>query len=574
VNPIPHDPERPWLAAYPEGVPADIEPPDAALTEVLERTLARCADRPALDFLGAGTTYRELGDAVQRAAGALHRLGVRRGQRVALVLPNCPQHVVAFYAVLRLGAIVVEHNPLYTADELRGQFADHGAQVAICWSATAPMIVGAGPSTVLSVDLAAALPWRARLALRLPVAAARTARAALGPADPPPGTISWERTVTRTEPLPVDHPHPALDDVAALQYTGGTTGTPKGAILTHANLAANAAQSRAWAQGLVEGQETFLAVLPLFHAYGLTLCLTTAISLGARVVLLPRFDVDQTLDAIRRTRPTFLPGVPPIYARLAERAAERGVDLSCVRRAISGAMPLPPDLVERWERLTGSYLVEGYGMTETSPIAIGNPLSAARRPGSIGVPFPSTRVRVIHPDDLGRDVPAGTPGELLIQGPQVFAGYWNRPEETAATLLPDGWIRTGDIVEVAADGFIRMVDRVKDLIITGGFNVYPGEVEEVLRHHPDVADAAVVGLPTADGSEVVTAAVVAQPGRSPDPEALRAHCRTHLAGYKTPRRIILVPDLPRSVIGKALHRQLREDLLAQPERDAQATRGS
>ena len=562
MNQTPTTSDRPWLAAYPPGVPADIDPPDRALTQILDGTVERCGTRPALDFLGAVTTYRELGDAVARAAAALHRLGVRPGTRVALVLPNCPQHVVAFYATLRLGGVVVEHNPLYTTDELGTQFADHGAEVAVCWSAAVGNVLPVRPHTVLSVDLSAALPASRRLALRLPLPAARAARRALGPSRPPAGTLSWERTVARQTPLPAGHPHPQVSDIAVLQYTGGTTGTPKGAVLTHANLAANAAQSRAWAPGLADGRETFLAVLPMFHAYGLTLCLTTAVSIAARVVLLPRFDVDQALAAIRRTGPTFLPGVPPVYARLAETAPQRGVDLTSIRYALSGAMPLPAELVARWEELTGGLLIEGYGMTETSPITVGNPLGPGRRVGSIGVPYPSTRIRIADPHDPTRDAAAGSPGELLVQGPQVFAGYWNRPEETAATLLPGGWVRTGDLVEADADGFLRMVDRAKDIIITGGFNVYPSEVEDVLRRHPDVADAAVVGLPGPDGSETVAAAVVPRPGRTPEPDQLRAHCREHLAGYKTPRRIRVVPELPRSMIGKALHRQVRAEFLA------------
>lgn len=565
------DQHRPWLSAYAPGVPADISAPDAALTVALERSVQRHPHRPAMDFLGAGTSYLELDRAVQRAAGALHGLGVRAGQRVALVLPNCPQHVVAFYAVLRLGAVVVEHNPLYTRDELATQFGDHGAEVAICWSSVAATVARLGPNRVISVDLAAALPRGRRLALRLPLPTARSARSALGPRKPPPGTLSWDGLLARAVPLPRDHPHPAVADVAVLQYTGGTTGTPKGAILTHANLAANAAQSRAWAPGLGDGTETFLAVLPLFHAYGLTLCLTTAISIAARVVLLPRFEIAHALAAIRRTRPTFLPGVPPIYHGLAEAAAHRGVDLSSIRYALSGAMPLPAELVQRWESLTGSLLIEGYGMTETSPISVGNPISPGRRPGCIGVPYPSTWVRVTDPDDPERDVPPGTRGELLVHGPQVFSGYWNRPDETAATLLPGGWVRTGDIVEMAPDGFIRLVDRAKDLIITGGFNVYPGEVEEVLRRHPDVADAAVVALPSPDGGELVAAAVVPRPGAHPDPHALQAHCRQHLAGYKTPRQVSLVDDLPRSLIGKALRREVRELLLAPGSRSGSAT---
>jgi long-chain acyl-CoA synthetase len=566
------DPHRPWLAAYAPGVPADISAPDVALTGVLERSVQRHPDRPALDFLGATMTYRDLGRAVQRAAGALHQLGVRAGDRVALVLPNCPQHVVAFYAVLRLGAVVVEHNPLYTPDELATQFSDHGARVAVCWSAVAATAARLGPDRVLSVDVAAALPRDRRLALRLPLAAARSARAALGPRTPPPGTGSWEGLTAGGPPLSGSHPHPGVADVAALLYTGGTSGTPKGAILTHTNLAANAAQSRAWAPGLVDGAETFLGVLPFFHAYGLTLCLTTAISLAARVVLLPRFETEQALTAIRRTQPTFLPGVPPIYQNLVEAAERRGVDLSSIRYALSGAMSLPAELVQRWEAASGGLLIEGYGMTETSPISVGNPISAGRRPGSIGVPYPSTRVRVTDPDDPSRDVPPGRPGELLVHGPQVFAGYWNRPEETAATLLPGGWVRTGDIVEMAPDGFIRLVDRAKDLIITGGFNVYPGEVEQVLLRHPDVADAAVVGLPAPAGGELVAAAVVARRGAQPDPDALRAHCRAHLAGYKTPRQITLVDDLPRSLLGKALHRKVR-DMLAPEPRSAELPGG-
>ncbi len=559
----PDDPQRPWLAAYAPGVPADIDPPDLALAALLERSVERFPDRPALDFLGAGTTYRELGDAVRRVAGALHRLGVRAGDRVALVLPNCPQHVVAFFATLRLGAIVVEHNPLYTSDELAVQFADHGARVAVCWSAAAGTVAKLGPERVISVDVAGALPRSRQLALRLPLPAARSARRALGPRRPPGGTIGWDG-LTSGAPLPADHPHPALTDVAALQYTGGTTGTPKGAVLTHANLAANAAQSRAWASDLVEGEETFLAVLPMFHAYGLTLCLITAVSIAARVVLLPRFELEQTLAAIRRTRPTFLPAVPPIYRQLAETAPERGVDLSSIRYALSGAMPLPADLVQLWESVAGNLLIEGYGMTETSPICVGNPVSPGRRAGYIGVPYPSTRVRVADPDDPGSDVSAGDPGELLVQGPQVFAGYWNRPEETAASLLPGGWVRTGDIVQMESDGFIRLVDRVKDLIIVGGFNVYPSEVEQVMRRHPDVQDVSVVGLPGGGGGDQVAAAVIPCEGARPDQEALREFCRAHLAAYKIPRRIVLVDELPRSLIGKALRRKVRDQLLAVP----------
>ncbi|GIM90797.1 long-chain-fatty-acid--CoA ligase [Paractinoplanes toevensis] len=553
--------DRPWLAVYPEGVPADIAEPERALTANLDAAVARFPDRVALDFLGAVTTYAQLGDQVARAAEALRGLGVRPGDRVALILPNCPQHVVAFYAVLRLGAVVVEHNPLYTADELAHQLADHGATVAICWEKVAATVASVARVTIVGVDLTAALPLVKRLALRLPLPPARRARTEMrGPL--PAGALRWEALVAAASPIAATVPGPGVDDTALLQYTGGTSGTPKGAILTHKNLAANAEQSRVWVPGLRDGGETFYAVLPLFHAYGLTLCLTTAVQIAATIVLLPRFDVGMVLDAAKRRPPTFFPGVPPMYDRLATAARERGTDLSSVRYSISGAMPLPPKTAEVWEQLTGGLLIEGYGMTETSPITVGNPMSERRRTGSIGVPYPSTRVRLADRDDPARDVPAGEPGELLVQGPQVFSGYWNLPDETAAVLLPGGWMRTGDIAVMSDDGFLSIVDRVKELIITGGFNVYPSEVEDVLRKHPDVADVAVVGLPSERTGEEVVAVVVPAEGAAVDAEALLRWARERLSGYKAPRRIEITEELPRSQIGKVLRREVRDRLLA------------
>ena len=557
---------RPWLSAYPDGVPADVDIPDIALPDILAEAVERFGDHDALEFLGASTTYRELGAAVGRAAEALRRVGVGPGDRVALVLPNCPQHVVAFYAVLRLGAVVVEHNPLYTEDELAHQLADHGARIVVCWQKIAGTVDRLRDrtrvETILSVDLIAAMPMVKRLALALPVPSLRRRRDALrGPM--PDGALAWDNRVAGTPELSPDVPAPQIDDLALLQYTGGTTGTPKGAMLTHRNLAVNAAQGRAWVPGLRYGEENVYAVLPLFHAYGLTLGLTFAISVGACLVLLPRFDVEDVLAAAKRRPPTFLPGVPPIYDRLAGAARERGADLSSIRYGISGAMALPPETVDAWERLTGGLLVEGYGMTETSPITLGNPMSSARRPGTVGVPFPSTWIRVVDPEDPSNDRPFGEPGELLISGPQVFSGYWNQPEETEAVLLEGGWLRTGDVVEVDEDGFVRIVDRIKELIITGGFNVYPSEVEDAVRQHPDVTDAAAVGLPkSGSGGEEVAVAVTAVPGRTVDAEAVRAWCRERMTGYKAPRRVFVLDELPRNPIGKLLRRQVREKLLA------------
>jgi long-chain acyl-CoA synthetase len=555
--------ERPWAKSYAPGVPLDIPIPDESLVDLLDSSVARFGPRVALDFFGATTTYDRLGQQVAKAAEGLRSLGVSAGDRVALVLPNCPQHVVAFYAVLRLGAVVVEHNPLYTEAELDAQLSDHRPRVIIAWDKVAPVAEriadGLDFDTVLSVDLTAALPLIKRLALRLPLSKARETRAAM--TAPSPGVRSWEGLVGEGPPLAKAHPRPQAHDVALLQYTGGTTGRPKAAVLTHRNLRANAAQGRAWVPGLHDGEEVVYAVLPLFHAYGLTLCLTFAVSIGATLVLFPRFDVDMVLDAVRRRPATFLPAVPPIYERLAVAARDRGVDLTSIRYAISGAMSLPRSTAELWESVTGGMLVEGYGMTETSPVALGNPVGPSRRAGAVGVPFPSTEVRVVDQDDPTRDLPPGEAGELLLRGPQVFGGYWERPEETAHVVLEDGWIRTGDVVVMDDDGFFTVVDRIKELIITGGFNVYPSEVEDVLRQAPGVADAAVVGLPSAQGGEDVAAAVVLSPSAALDVDEVRSFCKERLAAYKVPRKVVAVDELPLSMIGKVLRRQVRARLL-------------
>ncbi|MCK6080052.1 AMP-binding protein [Microbacterium sp. EYE_5] len=554
---------RPWLTAYADGVPHDIDPVDETLVDLLDHAVARYGKNVATEFFGAETTYADLGEQVSRAANALRRLGVEKGDRVALVLPNCPQHIVAFYAALRLGAIVVEHNPTYTARELRHQFEVHEAVVAIVWDKVADIVAefpsDVAPSAIIAVDMTDALPFAKRAALRLPVPAVRERREAMTSKPTARGVIRWSQFV-KTRPLRAKHPAPGLDDIALLQLTSGTTGMPKAAVLSHRNLRSNAAQGRAWVPGLREGEEVFYAVLPMFHAYGLTLCLTFAVSIGARIVLFPKFDVDLVVGALKKSPPTFLPGVPPIYDALSRASTRKDVDLSSIRFAISGAMSLPVPTVTRWEEATGGLLVEGYGMTETSPVALGNPIGPTRRPGTVGVPFPSTEIRVVDPDDPMTDRAFGEPGELLVRGPQVFQGYWRRPEETASVLLEDGWLRTGDIVTVSEDGFVTVVDRVKELIITGGFNVSPSEVEQVLALHPDVDAVAVVGVARPTGGEDVVAAVVSKPGAVFDASGLKDFARSHLASYKVPRRVVQVDDLPRSQIGKVLRRQVREQL--------------
>ncbi|GAA1965148.1 long-chain-fatty-acid--CoA ligase [Agromyces allii] len=563
MNPFEH---KPWLAHYAEGVPPEIEEPSQTLVDMIDDVVGRFRRRPALEFFGAETSYHELGEQIASAAEGLRRLGVKAGDRVAIVLPNCPQHVVAFYAALRLGAIVVEHNPLYTPPELRHQFEDHGARVAIVWNKVADTVADfprdIRPDHIVAIDLTRAFPFAKRLALRLPIPKARRSRAALTTTPKTRGLVEWERLTSRRA-LSKRHPRPSLDDTAVLQYTSGTTGSPKGAVLSHRNLRANAMQGRAWVPGLAEGDEVFYGVLPLFHAYGMTLCLTTAMSIGAKLVLFPTFDSKLVLDAARTSPPTFLPAVPPIYDRLVRDAASQPRALRSIRFAISGAMSLPIATVDRWESATGGVLVEGYGMTESAPITLGNPMGPTRRPGTVGVPFPSTEIRVVDPEDPDVDVAAGEPGELLVRGPQVFQGYWRRPVETAETLRPGGWLRTGDIVRVSDDGFVTIVDRIKELIITGGFNVSPSEVEAALLAHPDVRGAAVVGLPSPSGGESVAAGVELREGAVFDESALRDFCRGSLTPYKVPKRIDEFDELPRSLIGKVLRREVRDVLLEQ-----------
>ncbi|WP_273119606.1 AMP-binding protein [Actinomyces dentalis] len=577
---------------YQAGIPAVIEAPDAGLGELLETAAHFYPDRVAIDFLGATTTYRELLEASERAARLLHDAGVRRGDRVALIMPNCPQHVVAVYGALRLGAIVAEHNPLAPAEELRAQLERHGGRVVVAWEKGVDLILdprsreagAAGPEadsvdplggrTVFSVDLSAALPARLRAALRLPVARAREARDSMRAPRLPAGVRSWDREAARAEPIPASWPRPGGRDVAVLLHTGGTTGAPKAAMLTHTNLRANANQAIAWVPMLHEGGENFLSLLPFFHAFGLTFNLFCAVQKAATQVMMPKFDVAEVLRAQARRPLTFFVGVPVMFERILRAAQEAGTDLRSLRFGVCGAAPMPPAVGAEWERVTGGFFVEGYGMTETSPIVAGTPMGPTRRLGALGLPFPSTDVRVVDPEaleaalgagapvDVDVEVPDGEPGELLVRGPQVFAGYWGDPEATAAAMLPGGWLRTGDMVR-REESFLWMADRRRELILTGGFNVYPSQVEAAIRDMDGVADVAVVGMDAGARGETVVAAVVPAQGAAPGAitlESVRAHAERALPHYALPRRLEIIDEMPRSVIGKVLRRQVREML--------------
>jgi len=550
-------------AEYAPGVAPTIPLTDQRVPDLLEGSARRYPDRVALDFFSRTTTYRELLGQARQGATVLAQAGVRPGDRVALVMPNCPQHVVAIFATMMLGAIAVEHNPLAPADELRTEFDRHGARVVVSWENAVDKLGFLGrDARILGVSLAAGLPLASRALLTLPVPAARRRRAELS-APTPSHVRSWDRLVARAPQWEGRCPATA-DDVALLIHTGGTTGVPKAAALSHRNLCANVAQDIAWVPDLHEAAEVFNCVLPLFHAFGFGITLLAAIRLAATIAVFPKFDVAMVLTSQKRLPCTFFVGVPPIFEKLLDGAAELGSDLTSMRFSLSGAMALDPALAARWESATTGLIIEGYGMTEASPVIVGNPLSGLRRAGALGLPFPSTEVRIVDPEDAARDVAPGEVGELIARGPQVFSGYWNSPEETADALR-DGWLHTGDLARVDR-GFIVMADRRKEMINAQGFNVYPSQVEDAVRSMPGVRDVAVVGVPAGARGESVVAAIVLEAGASVTLDDLRDWAARSLAHYALPRQLVVVAELPRSQIGKVMRRRVREEILGVQEK--------
>ena len=541
--------------------------PSVPVTRLLDDAAEDFGGRTAMVFFGRKTDYRELRHDVDRLAGALRAMGVARGDRVALVLPNCPAAVTAFFAILRLGAVVVACNPLYTDSELRHQLTDSGAKVVIVFDGAYATLDAARPGTavehVVSVCLADFLPALKRRLLDLPVGAAREKRERLITPLPPGARAIPYTELLATSPGPAEQV--AVDparDLAVLQYTGGTTGRPKGAMLTHRNLVANAHQVRAWDTNVQPGRESVLCVLPLFHVYGLMLCVVTGVLLAGTLVLLPTFDPELVLDAVKHERPTVFPGVPPIYSKLLEHPKVGKYDLRSIRTCISGAMRLPMDTIDAFQAATGGRLVEGYGMTESSPVTLANPLNANSRPGTIGLPFPNTHVKIVDEFRQDRVLPIGAAGELVVFGPQLFQGYWNQEDETRQALR-NGWLYTGDIGVMSPDGFVTLIDRKRDVVIASGFSIYPSEVEDVLREHPAVYDAAVIGVPDAYRGENVKAVIQVAEGMQVSAEELDVFCHQHLAPYKVPKIFAFRDVLPRNMIGKVLRRVLREEHAAE-----------
>ena len=555
----------PWRRSYPAGVPSDLTIPDIPVTRLLDDAAERYPRRPALIFFGREIRYRDLREAVDRFADGLHRLGVQPGDRVALILPNCPQLVIAFFGVLRRGAIAVQHNPLYTEEEMLHQLADCGARVAVVLDrsyATVRALRSKLPlEHIVVTSLIDYLPAARRLALRLPLVQMQRKRAAFTADVPPdPGVIPFRELQRRSRGRVAQLPLDPSRHLAAIQYTGGTEARPKGAMLTHRNLIANACQQHAWDLGGRPGADVTLAVLPLFHSFGLMSCLIAPMMAAGAVVLLPRYDGGRVLSAIRRYRPTIFPGVPTLFEKVLDSPGFQPSDLSSLRVYISGAMGLKQSTIDRLERHGARGLINCYGLTEASPAVTANPLDDRARNRTVGLPLPMTEVVIVDQDEPTKVLPPGEPGELVVRGPQVFVGYWNAPLATAQALSK-GWLRTGDIAVMDEDGYITILDRLQDMIKVSGFPVSPAEVEKILRRHPAVHDCAVIGVPDARRGERIIAHVVEHPAYPFSEDELRRHCERYLSHYKVPDEFRPRTDLPRNVMGKVVRRRLRDEFI-------------
>lgn len=565
--------DRPWLRHYPAGAPPTLHYPEITIPDLLRETAARHPNHPGVIYYGRRMRYRELDALSSRFANRLIEHGLQPGDRVVFVLPNLPQFMIAHFGVLKAGGVVAALSPLLVEREIAQLTGDAGATIVVVldrmWEKVRPLVergevrlaIVTGPHDYLPTIKRLLYPLKYRKEMvRVPHAPER-------------GIVQFRRFIAGASPV---DPRVARrpDDIAAFQYTGGTTGLPKAAMLTHRSLVANTLQCRAWVTDARETGEVILGIMPFFHAYGVSLSMHLGVYLAGTSVIIPRFDLTDVMTQIERYRPTFLPGVPTLYSAIirgAEHNPRRQQALRSIRYCISGGAPLPLSVQQRFEELSGGRLVEGYGLSEASPVTHCNPLDGRSRNGTIGLPLPDTEARIVDPETRAPLLP-GERGELLIRGPQVMQGYWQRPEETAAVLLPDGWLATGDVAIMDEDGFFRIVDRLKDVIITAGEKIYPREVEEVLYAHPKVQDAAVVGVAHPAGGQVAKAFVVPKPGETLERRELVAWCNERLAKYKVPRQFEFRESLPKSPTGKILRRELIAAAPSSAAEQADATR--
>lgn len=527
------------LKIWGERMTASFSFPEISLPAMLRATAERFPDRPAVSFYHVTLTYGQVMGMVKRAAAGLAALGVQKGDRVAIMLPNCPHYLVAYYAALSLGAVVVQVNPMYTGAELEHLLVDSSPKVIVVYEPLAEKVKAVWDKTGLQRAVLVNFPG--------PVQTAGDER--FQPVEALLMSAQGEPPEVEIDPA---------EDVAVLQYTGGTTGRSKGAMLTHRNLVANVYQCLAdFRDAIRPGEEVVLLVLPLFHVYGMTVGMNLGLAVGANLVMLPRFQLDEVLETIKNRRPTMFPGVPTMYIAVNShpKAQEYGID--SIRLCNSGSAPLPVEVLKTFEAKTGAQILEGYGLSEASPVTHTNPYSGPRKVGSIGKVLPGTEARIVDTATGTKELPPGEAGELVVRGPQVMKGYWNMPEETAQ-VLRDGWLYTGDIATRDEDGYYYIVDRKKDLIIASGFNVYPREVEEVLYTHPGVQEAAVVGVPDPYRGETVKAFIVCKPGVTLTQEEIVQFCRERMAAFKVPTQVEFRDELPKTMVGKVLRRALRE----------------
>jgi len=556
--------EHDWHSQYDEGVPGEVDFQDITLIASLDRSADRFPDRPAVKFMNATLSYKQLRDKVDRLATALHEMGVKKGTSVAVHLPNLPQTVISFFAIQRLGAAAVMTNPLYVPREIKHQWHDANVEIAITadflWDRH---LKGMRDDLPVREYIIATIPGYLKFPLNL------LAPLKLKKMDPPswakvklePGLYFFRQLVDATPPRP-PKVECRMDDVAALQYTGGTTGVSKGAELTIGNISYNMQQVRAWFSDVQEGEEVLLACLPYFHIFGLTVCMNWPISAGACVVLMPNpRDIPTMVKNITKQKVTLFPAVPALFNAVNQFDGIENQDLSSVKYCFSGSAPLPEDVQRRFESMTGAVIVEGFGLTETSPVLTCNPLKGTRKIGHIGIPVSSTNVKIVDPEDGITEMPRGTEGELIASGPQIMKGYLNMPDETA-NMIRNGWIYTGDLAVMDDDGYIRICGRKKDMIIAGGYNIFPDEIDRILTDHPAVFEACTIGIPDQKRGETVKSFVVFEPEASATEEELDAWCRERLTSYKIPRSWEFRDDLPKSSMMKLLRRVLRDEEIA------------
>lgn len=547
-------PPYPWLAHYPKGIDWHTRLAARPLYTILDDAASRWPNNTALDFMGKTYTYAKLKEMVDRIARGLSELGVRKGVRVGLFMPNCPQYIMAYYATLKVGATVVNFNPLYSQKEITHQIND--AEVAVIFTVNltaiypklAPFIGKGSLKKIIGCKFEEAMPLPKR-ALFL---AAKSKDIIHYPKD------EFHVLLNELLQYPDLAVPPRIDperDIAVLQYTGGTTGVPKGAILTHANLYVNAVQCTLWMNGLEPGNEKMLAVLPFFHVFAMTVAMNLAIYNGFEIIIHPRFDLKRVLEDIHTKRPTLVPGVSTLYATINNYKFLNKYDLTSIKMCISGGGPLPVEVKEKFEAVTGCKLVEGYGLTESSPVVTCNPLFGENKTGSIGMPIPGTVLEIVDIDDPHKLLPQGEIGEICVRGPQVMAGYYKREDETKKVLY-DGRLHTGDVGFVDAEGYFRIVDRLKEMIIVGGYNVYPRNIEEVLYTHETVVEAAVIGLEHPTRGQMIKAYVVCKDGAACDEEALKRYMRERMSAYAVPHVVEFRAALPKSPVGKILKKEL------------------